>query len=204
MPFHLCLAALIGAVPQAQAQAQVPAKTPAQTLPTPPALPLRPGWRPERLEFPLTFAPTLPYAGVEDLRFSPGMFKRGAPDYFAYVFQWWLAGSPVFTPATLERDLEAYFRGLMATVAKEKGLVVDPASTHAAVKALGPGQFRAFVNTEDAFNGGAPVDLIINIQVGRPRNGFRAVRFTVAPSKAEREILDELEALVKPVPAAKR
>jgi hypothetical protein len=202
MPFHLCLAALTGLAAPAPVQAQVQTQAPA--LPPAPALPLLPGWRAERLEFPLTFAPTLPYAGVEDLRFSPGMFKRGAPDYFAYAFQWWLAGSPVFTPASLERDLEAYYRGLMASVAKDKGLVVDPASTHAAVKALGPGQFRAFLNTEDAFNGGAPVDLIINIQVGKPVKGFRAVRFTVAPSKAEREILDILETLVKPPPRAKR
>jgi hypothetical protein len=52
-------------------------------------LPTPEGWRTETLHFPLEFAPQLPYQGLEELRFSPGMFKPGREDFWTYAFVFW-------------------------------------------------------------------------------------------------------------------
>src|SRR5688500_2734436 len=49
------------------------------------AWPVPAGWRTETIPFPLGFAPTLPYTGIEELRFAPGMFKAGSDDFWTYA-----------------------------------------------------------------------------------------------------------------------
>ena len=44
------------------------------------------GWAFERFDLPPSFAPTIPYRGVEELRFAPGMFNKDTASYFAYAF----------------------------------------------------------------------------------------------------------------------
>lgn len=211
------------AQPQAPAQAQAPVQPPApapkpalapKPAPAPPpaplpgpelasVLPLPRGWKQERLEFPLRFAPMLPYAGTEELRFCPNMFKRGAPDYFSYVIRWWLVGRPVFTAKQFEEDLTGYFQGLMVAQGREKDLTVDPGSTHVAVKPMGPRRFRAFVTTVDAFNGAAPLDLIVDIEVVDPVKGHRAVYMAIAPTMAAWNVRESLMNLLKTARDAK-
>src|SRR5882757_1118456 len=70
------------------------------------------GWRTERIEFPIPFAKDLDYKGSEDLRFAPGMFKPEAPDYFSYAIVMWIDGALSFEPASLEKDLLKYYKGL--------------------------------------------------------------------------------------------
>ncbi|HEY2029781.1 MAG TPA: hypothetical protein VGH20_11295 [Myxococcales bacterium] len=76
------------------------------------------GWRTETIPFPLDFAPALKHRGFEELRFSPGMFKPGAPDFWSYAFVWWLEDERA--PNNLASDLTTYFRGLCREVAKGK------------------------------------------------------------------------------------
>ncbi|MBI3856934.1 MAG: hypothetical protein HY293_14700 [Planctomycetes bacterium] len=83
------------------------------------------GWRKERMEFPLGFAKDLEYKGHEDLRFAPGMFKPEEPDYFSYAFVMWIDGKMSFEPASLEKDLLKYYKGLCAAVAGGKKLDLD-------------------------------------------------------------------------------
>jgi hypothetical protein len=44
-------------------------------------------WRFEQFSLPAEFAPTLKYNGIEELRFSPGMFDKGATGYFKPLWQ---------------------------------------------------------------------------------------------------------------------
>ena len=83
------------------------------------------GWRSERIPFPLGFAKDLDYKGHEDLRFSPGMFKPDAPDYFSYAFVLWVEGAMSFEPKSLERDLLRYYQGLCGAVAARRKLDLD-------------------------------------------------------------------------------
>ena len=76
------------------------------------------GWRPERIAFPLSFAPSLDYQGFEDIRFAPGWSKEGMEDFWSYTFVWYLNTDPELTASKLQEDIEAYFNGLMLAVAK--------------------------------------------------------------------------------------
>lgn len=77
------------------------------TLPTPT------DWGVERFLVPPSFAPSITYKGVEDIRFAPGWAKQGSAGYWSYAFLWYLEGKPVITEATLEKDLKAYYTGLI-------------------------------------------------------------------------------------------
>ena len=77
------------------------------------------------MPFPLGFAKDLAYKGHEDLRFAPGMFKADAADYFSYAFVMWIDGGMSFEPASLEKDLLKYYKGLCAAVAPGKKFDVD-------------------------------------------------------------------------------
>ncbi len=84
-----------------------------------------PGWREERIPFPLGFAPQMKYRGFEELRFGPGMFRPASDTYWTYAFFWWLDGKQEFDEAALKRDLELYYRGLTRSVGSSRGFKFD-------------------------------------------------------------------------------
>ncbi len=75
-------------------------------------------WRGEILEFPLKFAPSLNYSGVEYVRFAPGWGKENANDYFSYTFLWEIDENPGLSSEKLESEMETYFNGLMEMIHK--------------------------------------------------------------------------------------
>jgi hypothetical protein len=78
-------------------------------------------WRAERFDFPLVFAPSIPYEGVESVRFSPQWTKFSQPDGFTYVLMWDIRRKPL-DPVELERALNVYFDGLMESATRAKRL----------------------------------------------------------------------------------
>ena len=71
------------------------------------------GWGFERFLIPISFAPTIPYKGVEDIRFTPGWAKKTNSEYWSYAFLWYLDGSLNFDEKTIENNLKAYYTGLI-------------------------------------------------------------------------------------------
>src|SRR5471030_378221 len=78
-------------------------------------------WRAESFIFPLQFAPSIPYQGVEYVRFAPSWARFDSEGGFSYVFLWDVKTQPV-TPEDLEDHLEAYFTGLMRNVGLQRKL----------------------------------------------------------------------------------
>lgn len=76
------------------------------------------GWRTEVIPFPLDFAPSLPYQGLEELRFSPDFGKADRPLFFTYAFVWAIKGDQPPSVEQLSKDMKVYFDGLMIAVAK--------------------------------------------------------------------------------------
>jgi len=70
------------------------------------------GWDVERFLIPISFAPSIKYKGVEDIRFTPGWAKKTSNEYWSYAFLWYLDGEEKFTAATIEKNLTAYYTGL--------------------------------------------------------------------------------------------
>jgi hypothetical protein len=69
-------------------------------------------WQFEQFPLPPTFAPTVRYKGLEELRFSPDMFKKDAPNYFTYGFAARFDNTPSVSPAEISGYLLTYFKGL--------------------------------------------------------------------------------------------
>jgi hypothetical protein len=163
------------------------------------------GWRPERIPFPLGFAPELKYRGFEELRFGPGMFKPGTDTYWTYVFFWWIEGDQAVNQATLEKDLLNYYRGLSRAVGGSRGLPMDPAKitveVHAAkatdpAKTPHPPAFTGALTTYDAFVTGKLVRL--NFEVSR--HHFKAADrtwlfFCVSPQKQSAEVWNTMRGI---------
>lgn len=91
-------------------------------------------WRSERLEFPIAFAPSLDYKGIEEVRFAKGWSNPDSDAFWTYTFLWYLDEDPKITADAIEDDIEAYFNGLMALVGKGSGLTDIPKANVVFVK----------------------------------------------------------------------
>ena len=77
------------------------------------ALDIPKGWGFERFLIPIQFAPSISYKGVEDIRFTPGWGKIETSQYWSYAFLWYLDNKPTFNAQTIEKNLIAYYTGLI-------------------------------------------------------------------------------------------
>jgi hypothetical protein len=153
--------------------------------------PLPEGWKQETIPFPLEFAPDLPYHGVEELRFSPGMFKPDQGGYWSYAFVWWLDGRLAVDASGLSSSLRSYFAGLCTSVAQEKGQTLDAAIFSASLHAVADAPrkldhvvaaFAGTVDSYDPFATGKPIVLNVEAWVWDcDRSGKRAVLVLASP-----------------------
>ncbi|MDQ6795445.1 MAG: hypothetical protein M3067_11645 [Chloroflexota bacterium] len=129
------------------------------------------GWGDETIQFPLPFAPDLPYRGTEELRFMPGWAKPGAADHWSYVFAWWLEGSMPPEEAAITADLASYYAGLCAAVAGESA-VADPDGHRVGLRRVGAAvraghqvqRFDGTADLVDAFAGGEAMTLNLRLE----------------------------------------
>jgi len=154
--------------------------------------PIPEGWQHETIPFPLEFAPDLPYRGVEELRFAPGIFKPDQAGYWSYAFVWWLDGKPALGAAELNASLERYFAGLCVSVAKDKGQTIDPAKFSASMRLVNSSprklghavtSFTGIVESYDPFATGKTIVLNLEAWVWDcDKSGKRAVLVLASPS----------------------
>jgi hypothetical protein len=76
-------------------------------------LPIPKDWTIERFLIPISFAPQIPYKGVEDIRFTPGWGKVESDEYWTYAFLWYLDGSPKTDTQLIAENLKNYYSGLL-------------------------------------------------------------------------------------------
>jgi hypothetical protein len=154
--------------------------------------PAREGWKRETIPFPLGFAPTLGFHGVEEIRFAPGFFDPKAPGYFTYAFVWWLE-DPAPSEAELERAFTTYFAGLCQAVAEDKAACGSVSHATALAVAKPPlawlgdehqgWSYRGTIDTYDAFKAKAPLRLDLALVIWRcPASGRTAVLVTATPA----------------------
>jgi len=77
-------------------------------------LPIPKDWTIERFLIPISFAPQIPYKGVEDIRFPPGWAKVKSKDYWSYAFLWYLDGDIKMDAKTIDSNLKTYYAGLIS------------------------------------------------------------------------------------------
>ncbi len=145
-------------------------------------------WRKQSFEFPLPFAPTLPFAGREEVRFAPAWARFAQSDGFSYVVLWDLERSTL-EAAGLERALAVYFDGLMHTAGAARRLdAMVPASQvvlHPLAAPAGWSEgFAGTVHTWNAF--GAAEPLVLNVEIAHRPCGDARMQVFYAFSKAAR------------------
>jgi hypothetical protein len=189
--------------PDIEASTTQPVESPsapsAETLPF--AWPIPVGWKAETIPFPLGFAPALPYVGVEELRFAPGMFSAGSDEFWTYAFVWWLHGDVAFDAATLNADLASYFGGLSLAVETRESF--DPHDAAAVAKLspadseeTGHARWVGTVSVYDAFVTHARIELDLDVRVFRCAAQDRTVAlFTVSPQPEGHAVWTHLAAL---------
>jgi hypothetical protein len=169
---------------------------PAQTSP----IPAPPEWRQESFIFPLLFAPSIPYEGVEHVRFTPSWARFDSEDGFSYVILWDLKARPV-TPEDLEDHLETYFTGLMKNVGRQRKLseheIKTAAAAHPMAALAGWDQgYGLEVRTWNAFSKGEA--LLLYGEVGQRACGDRMqIFFAFSQAPRDRPIWEGLRAARK-------
>lgn len=82
-------------------------------------------WRGERIDLPPGFAPDLGWTGVENIRFSPGMFDPTKESFFSYALVFLLKEGDDVSAEGIQREVLTYYRGLSAAVLKGKNMHTD-------------------------------------------------------------------------------
>jgi hypothetical protein len=160
-------------------------------------------WRRESFQFPLAFAPSIPYEGAEEVRFAPTWSKFDAHDGFTYVFMWEIKPVPM-EAVHLERALAVYFDGLMENVAR--GRKLDELPVHAAIvlhPMRAPAQWReahaGAIHTWNAFRNGE--DLRLHIEIAqRPCGERMQILFAVSRAGRADPVWDELRRIRSATP----
>jgi hypothetical protein len=155
-------------------------------------------WRRESFEFPLAFAPAIPYQGTEYLRFNPDWDKFSEEAGFSYVILWDVKTVPV-EPADLEDHLETYFNGLMSNVARGRKIANELPKSVVAAHPLRPPRewqqgFGVDIRTYNAFSKGEP--MLLRGEVTQRNCGARMqIFFALSRAPRDKPIWDNLRKL---------
>ena len=126
-------------------------------------------WQFERFALPPEFAPNIPYKGVEELRFSPGMFVKDSAGYFTYAFVAELDNINSISQDNIKDYLFEYFKGLCSSTAKQRKLSIDTSKIAVSIdKNASAGKdahYNATLDIFGVFADGAPVRLDMEIKV---------------------------------------
>jgi tetratricopeptide (TPR) repeat protein len=86
-------------------------------------------WGKEFFHFPLHFAQTIPYQGVEEVVFPRNWINPDSSEFWSYVFVWALDNTEAVTAKDLEDNLKLYFDGLIGGLSRVDTLKLTQART---------------------------------------------------------------------------
>jgi hypothetical protein len=161
------------------------------------------GWAVERFLIPIEFAPSIPYKGVEDIRFAPGWGIAESEEYWTYAFLWYLNEMPVTDEATIQTNLNAYYTGLIGRNIEKRKIPREklfPVNTIVKEVKRQPGDFKTFRGTIQMLDYMQQKPITLNCVVhvktctGRP-NGL--IFHEISPKPTTDKIWASLELLWK-------
>lgn len=79
-------------------------------------------WAKEIFTFPLRFAKTINYEGIEEAHFPGGWRDPNSPEFWSYIFAWNVNLPDQISKTDLTTNLGIYFDGLMNVVNRDKNL----------------------------------------------------------------------------------
>ncbi|HTL08822.1 MAG TPA: hypothetical protein VL307_11210 [Chitinophagaceae bacterium] len=108
------------------------------------------GWDIERFLIPIEFAPSIPYKGIEDIRFTPGWGNVKSNEYWTYGFLWYLDNKPQMTATIVASNLRAYYSGLVGRNISSRKIPSDklfPVQSQMKAIITAPGDAKTFRGT---------------------------------------------------------
>jgi len=158
-------------------------------------------WQFERFSLPPEFAPNIPYKGVEELRFSPGMFVKDTTTYFTYAFVAELDNVRSVSQDDIQNYLLDYFKGLCASTAKQRHLSIDTSKIGVTIEkkqnAGNDAFYDATLNIFGVFTDGAPVKLNMEIEVMDDKVSKIYLVFIASPHDKTDNVWKELHSIQK-------
>ncbi len=157
-------------------------------------------WRSELLTFPLDFASSLPYSGVEDIRFAPGWANEKSEEFWSYILVWCINEDPTLTEEKLNKEMQVYFNGLAKAIAQSKNInsdVLTPTLSNLSKgKTIKKGEYYiGQVNIHDAFFTKRPIKLNFIVESYKSDSDKYIVLFRVSPQTFSHQIWDKLNAI---------
>ena len=141
-------------------------------------------WRSELIPFPLSFAPSIDFTGVEDIRFAAGWNQPDSPEFWTYTFVWDIEEDPQLTVGKLHELMKAYYDGIMG-VDYTMALFVKSCESNA---------FFGKVRTHDRFF--TKEEITLNIKVFSwfcPKTSHHLVRFDLSPQPVDHSIWEKFK-----------
>ena len=174
--------------PSPSSNPQAPAAAPKVAAPLGASLAAPDTWRKETFEFPLAFAPSIPFEGTEHVRFAPYWAEFASDRGFTYAILWDIKRRDL-EPAEIERALHVYFDGLMESVTKARKIddpgTVSSASLHPLKAPEGwDHALGGRLWTWNGFNKGEP--LTLHVEIAYRACGAERTHILLAFSKAPR------------------
>lgn len=138
-------------------------------------------WQSELIPFPISFAPTIDYAGYEDLRFTPGWAKKDNEQFWTYTFAWHVDKHISLTAKSLTTILHTYFDGLMGITAKDAPDSIKQLKTIATVNKSKDG-FAGNIKVYDAFFAKQVMTLYVTVKESYcPKSRKQLILFRFSP-----------------------
>jgi hypothetical protein len=167
----------------------------AQQLPTPEH------WDAETFPFPIEFAPAIPYEGAEIIRFTPGWGDVKSEQLWSYCFVWWIKEDSKLDAASLTRDLQLYYQGLVGrNIISRKIDSTKVVPVVAAFHHAGPKQSADFVGTVSMLDylSQRPITLNVTVQTRTCADQKKkAVFFSISPQPFNHQLWKDFEGIWK-------
>lgn len=146
-------------------------------------------WKKEVFPFPLSFAPNIPFEGMEEARFPKQWADTTSADCWSYVFAWDIKRHSAITERELEDNLQLYFDGLMGWQHTNAVLLkTDDAADFS--------KYRGKIKTFDAFFSKKTMTLNVSVEVRYCSQRKKSVVFfRFSPQVFEHEIWQKLNAV---------
>jgi hypothetical protein len=168
---------------------------------TPYILPLPEKWSSEKIIFPISFAPGIPFKGNEDLRFTPGWSDSTSNDYWSYTYVWFIEGTPKVNSDTLKNYITEYFNGLFRLNNKTQSAETATSFTKPKIKTI-----KTIINDQETYEGeistlnfltGKPLTLFARVHVRNyPGSNHSALLFELSPKPYDNTVWTALDNLV--------
>jgi hypothetical protein len=160
------------------------------------------GWAIERFPIPIAFAPSIPYIGVEDIRFAPGWADPKSNEYWAYAFLWYLEGNPGVDPEVIEKNLTAYYTGLVeGNIERRKIPSEKLVPVKAAIKktTTDPGDVQTYSGTVDMLDymEQKPITLncVVHVRSCPDKNNNTFIFYQISPRPLTNSVWKDLRNL---------